>query len=775
MASNLTTNLITKTKAAIAQITDQQLLSAGIDLTNCDREPIHTPSETQPHGVMLVLERSAANSWQIAGVSQNTDHHLGIAPESLLDQPLSQLLSEAQIQTLESCLSRDFEAVNPLQLILEVNNKLQTFAAVCHRSDQIFILELEPTEIEDSVTFFDFHSLVKRPISRIQQTTTLIELCEVAVQEIQQITNYDRVMVYQFAEDESGSIIAEVKRPELESFLGLHYPPTDIPKQAKYLYLLNLLRLIPNTTYQPVPLMSAPSLEANLPVDMSLASLRSASPLHIEYLANMGVQATMTISLVRDNQLWGLLVCHHSSPRAISYERRTVCEFLAQVISIELNAKIKNEDADYRLKLKTIHSSFVKSLSQSESPKAGLTYSVENLLALTGSTGAAFIDRDDITLIGNTPKLPEVKALMTWLEERFSQETVYHTAALAEEYQPAKKFEENASGLLALAISKFQHLYLLWFRPEVLQTVDWAGNPDKPVDIDESGALRMSPRQSFERWQQTVKGRSLPWKPCEIEAASELRSAVIALVLRKADELSQLNSELTRSNKELDSFAYIASHDLKEPLRGIHNYSNFLIEDYGSELEEDGVDKLNTLMRLTQRMEDLISSLLHYSRLGRAELEMVAVDLNQVVADVIEVINISQPGNICFEVMSLPVFECDRTQITELFMNLITNGLKYNDKPEKRIEIGYLTDDDSADLKTFYVRDNGIGIREKHLENIFRIFKRLHAPKQFGGGTGAGLTIAKKIAERHGGQLWVRSVYGEGSTFYFTLEAAKHA
>ncbi len=778
MASDLitTANLITRTKAAIAKITDQRLLSEGIDLTNCDREPIHIPSEIQPHGAMLVLRHDEANDiWQIAGVSQNTDRYFGISPELLLDKPLSRLLNEDQIQTFESCLDRDFEAVNPLQLSLEVNNKLQTFAAVCHRSDNVFILELEPTETEDSVTFFDFHSFVKRPISRIRQTTTLTELCEIAVQEIQQITGYDRVMVYQFAEDESGSVIAEVKRPDMESFRGLHYPPTDIPKQAKYLYLLNLLRLIPDAAYQPVPLMYGPSLQADLPIDMSLASLRSVSPLHVEYLANMGVRATMAVSLVRDSHLWGLLVCHHNSPRAVSYERRTICEFLAQVVGIELNAKIKNEDTDYKLKLKAIQSGFVKVLSQSESPKVGLTHNTEDLLALTGSTGVAFVDRDDITLIGDTPKLPEVKALTAWLEDRFDQDEVYHTAALGEAYQPARKFEENTSGLLALAISKFQHLYVLWFRPEVLQTVDWAGNLDKPVNTDESGILRMSPRQSFERWQQTVRGRSLPWKSCEIEAAVELRSAVISLVLQKADELSQLNSELARSNMELDSFAYIASHDLKEPLRGIHNYSSFLIEDYSSELGEDGVDKLNTLVRLTQRMEDLISSLLHYSRLGRAELDITAVDLNQVVSGVLEVINISQPGDIRFEVMPLPVSECDRTQVAELFMNLITNGLKYNDKPKKRIEIGYLSGDNSADQKTtFYVRDNGIGIREKHLENIFRIFKRLHAPKQFGGGTGAGLTIAKKIAERHGGQLWVSSVYGEGSTFYFTLEATAH-
>lgn len=229
---------------------------------------------------------------------------------------------------------------------------------------------------------------------------------------------------------------------------------------------------------------------------------------------------------------------------------------------------------------------------------------------------------------------------------------------------------------------------------------------------------------------------------------------------------------------ELDAFAYVASHDLKEPLRGIHNYSSFLIEDYGEQLGEDGSSKLQTLMRLTQRMEDLINSLLHYSRLGRAELLLEPVDLNDLVNGAIDVLKMSKSEPVSFEVpLPLPVVMCDRTQVTELFTNLLSNAIKYNTRDEKRIEIGFLGPN-VTDIKIpmgithsiFYVKDNGIGIREKHLDAVFRIFKRLHAAGSYGGGTGAGLTIVKKIVERHGGQVWVDSVYGEGSTFYFTLE-----
>ena len=799
----MVSDLIVKTKAAIAQLTDQSLVTDTVDTTNCDREPIHTPAHIQPHGVMLVLHEDDArennhteNDWPIIQASANTEAHLGRSPQTLISQPLSLLLDLDQRAAIQSCLHEDPELVSPLRFEINVADAPTGFAVTIHRSAKsVIILELEPTSEEDLATFFDFHRLVNRPVTRLRQAKTVLDLCQIAVKEIQTITGYDRVMVYQFDDDGSGSVIAEAKESEMTPYLGLHYPPTDIPKQAKYLYLLNRLRTIPDVHYRPVPLIAAPGTAAS--VDMSLSSLRSVSPLHTEYLINMGVRATLAISLVRNDRLWGLLVCHHRRPRHLPYDLRTACEFLGQAITLALNAKAENEDVDYKLKLKAIQASFIERLGRSESLRSGLISEPDKLLALTGSAGVALCEKDDITLLGSTPTSREITRMMGWLDGQFSHDPVYDTAALREVYTPANDFECGTSGLLAIAISKAQQLYVLWFRGEVVQTVNWAGNPDKPVRVAD-GEIRLSPRQSFERWQQTVSGRSLRWKPCEIEAALELRSAIIGLVLRKANELAQLNLELVRSNTELDSFSYIASHDLKEPLRGIHNYSSFLIEDYGTVLGEDGVDKLNTLMRLTQRMEDLISSLLHYSRLGRADLQIDRVDLNTLVSSVIDLINMSQPEtaeNIEIQVVrSLPTVACDRVQVTELFTNLVTNSVKYNDKAQKQIEIGYLSSHEVAEAlrkeaiapsditpdrikntvsaPIFYVRDNGIGIREKHLELVFRIFKRLHPPKRFGGGTGAGLTIAKKIVERHSGLLWVSSVFGEGTTFYFTLEAS---
>ncbi len=462
--------------------------------------------------------------------------------------------------------------------------------------------------------------------------------------------------------------------------------------------------------------------------------LRSVSLYHIEYLHNMGVTASMSISLIQDQKLWGLIACHHTSPKHIPYNIRTACEFIGQVVSVELANKEASEDIDYKMLLKSLQTQFVEALSQAEYLVDGMVQLKSQLLNLVNATGAAICGGDQCILVGKTPSEAEVHALLDWIKPHLHQ-SLFETRSLSKEYPAAESFKAIASGVLALEISRVHHNYILWFRPEVIQTVNWGGNPSKRVETATDGSLRLSPRKSFELWQETVQGFSLPWKACEIEAVAELRSLIVGIVLRQADELASKNFELQRSNEELDSFAYIASHDLKEPLRGIHNYANFLMEDYAEVLADDGIAKLQTLVRLTQRMEDLINSLLHFSRLGRAELMRQTVNLNDLVQQVIATLTIARPQSaVEFRIpQPLPSVKCDRAQVIELFTNLISNSIKYNDKAQKWVEIGYIGESEAS--KIFYVRDNGIGIPQEYHEKIFQIFRRLHGRDEFGGGT----------------------------------------
>ncbi|MBD2463469.1 GAF domain-containing protein [Oscillatoria sp. FACHB-1407] len=760
-----------------------------VDLTNCDREPIHSPGSIQSHGVLLVLD---ATTLDIIQVSENIVSLLGREPQSLLSQPLSSLLSLSQISTIQQCLDGDFENINPLKLSIKRRGKSLTLDGIVHRQEEIVLLELEPQRTQSKASFFDFYQQVKAPITKIQKASTLQEMCQRVVGEIRKITGFDRVMVYQFDEEENGCVIAEDTHLN-SSYLNLRYPASDIPKQARQLYSLSWLRIIPDARYQPIQLIPEHNPLTGEPLDLSLSVLRSVSPIHLEYMQNMGVVASMSISLMKNQKLWGLIACHHSEPKYIPYDIRTVCEFIGQVMSLELTNKEASEDLDYKIQLKTLQTQFVEFLSKANYFLDGIAHLGTSLLDLVNATGVVVCSRDMLgngevnryVRVGKTPSEADTAALLEWIKPYF-QHNLFHTRSLSTIYPAAESLKAIASGVLALEISKVHRNYILWFRPEVIQTVDWAGNPSKPVEILENGQIKISPRKSFDLWQETVSGYSLSWKNCEIEAVIELRSLIVGIVLRQADELASMNMELQRSNEDLDSFAYIASHDLKEPLRGIHNYANFLIEDYADTLNEDGVAKLETLVRLTQRMEDLINSLLHFSRLGRAELVREPIDLHELVQQVITTLTIARP----YEAIDiriprpLPTVECDRAQVSEVFINLISNAIKYNDKPEKWVEVGFIEPGDDAfrskvpshplslplcHSPTFYVRDNGIGVPFKHQDKIFQIFRRLHGQGEYGGGNGAGLTITRKVIERHGGKIFLESTPGEGSTFYFTL------
>ncbi|WP_193196350.1 ATP-binding protein [Nostoc sp. MG11] len=738
-----------------------------VDIKNYDLEPIHIPGSIQPHGVLLALKEPELTILQS---SNNISHFLSISPEELLNQPLSKLLEPEQIHFLQDCLlQEDLQFANPLEFTIKSGDKSTHFDGIIHRIDQVLILELEPALLEKSNAFFKFYHLVKQAISKLQVASSVTEISQVLVKEVKKITGFDRVMVYRFDDNSNGIVIADDKPEYLTSYLGLHYPALDIPPQARELFSQNWLRLIPDANYEPAAIIPANNPLTEQPLNLSRSVLRSVSPCHIEYLHNMGVTASMSISIMKNKKLWGLIACHHQSPKFLPYEIRNACEFLGQMTSLELGAKEDSEDSEYKIQLKSVHSKLVEYMSAETNFIQGLINYQPNLLNLVNAQGAAVSFEGEYFTVGSTPEKPDIKHLVEWIYQNLQEEILY-TDALSQVYPKAETFQDVASGLMAFSFSKTQKNYVLWFRREVVQTVNWGGDPSKALEVKTNGDLRLSPRKSFELWKETVRLKSLPWKSCEVNAALELRSAIIGVVLRKADELTQLNIELERSNNELDAFAYIASHDLKEPLRGIHNYSNFLIEDYGEILNDEGRDKLRTLIRLTQRMEDLIDSLLHFSRLGRVDLSMQQTDINSVVRRSLDLLSArieQMQVKICIP-RPLPSVYCDRVQVGEVFNNLIANAIKYNDKAEKWIEIGYI-DHPTAPV-IFYVRDNGIGIREKHFDAIFRIFKRLHGPNKYGGGTGAGLTIAKKIVERHSGKIWVESTYGQGSTFYFTLQ-----
>ena len=747
-----------------------------VDLTNCDREPIHIPGNIQPHGVLFRIDETNFN---ISHVSESCREILGLEAGELIGTPLLQLIHESQATGLkEKLLQPDLAKYNPHKLAVRfgVKGELRSFDGIAHRYKGNLILELEPSRERAEVEFTSFYHRARESVQLLRATKSLPALLESAAGEVRKITGFDRVVVYRFDENWDGHVLAEEKREGMDSYLGLHFPASDIPKQARDLYTLNTLRIIPTVEYKPSRLMPAPFLASGEPIDLSLSILRSVSPIHIEYLRNMEVSASMSISIMKNNRLWGLISCTHGEgPLYLPYDVRAICDFIGETLSSLLPLRESEEDFDYRVRLTSIRDELLSGMTRSDDFVASLARQPDKFLAIANATGGAIYFGGQTTLIGDTPDEQGVAEIIRWLSEKKIDE-VFSTASLPQLLKEAEGFKDKASGLLAFPVARSGESFFMWFRPEVIQTVDWSGNPNKPVEKSGEGDI-LHPRKSFELWKETVRLRSLPWRAEEKSAVASLRASVIENVLQRMERITRLNVELERSNTELDSFAYAASHDLKEPLRGINNYIAIIHRDAGHLLPEDARSRMQTVARLAQRMEDLINSLLHYSQIGRAEMITRETDLGDVVKQALDSIRSRLEGeNVEISVPSrLPVVICDRVQMTEVFTNLISNAVKYNEQKKKIVEITVSPPLARAQSPVITVRDNGIGIDPMHFDSVFKIFKRLHGKEKFGGGTGTGLTITKKIIERHGGRIWVDSVPGEGSRFSFFLsEGAVH-
>ena len=760
---------------------DVAMLHVPITLTNCDREPIHIPGAIQPYGFVLCLDPATR---RIVQASANTDALIGRPAEDLLSGGLDQLLGPNKLAEVDALLDTLTHAPKLLGTRLDPVAGQPFYKIILHRYDDLLWLEFEPvTETDTGPLDLPF---LNAALGQMLAASKVQEFCQYAVDQVRAITGFDRVAIYRFAADESGEIVAEAIRGDLAPWLGLHYPASDLPQQARAMYLKNWLRFIPDAGYEPVPLVPVNNPVTNRPPDMTHAVLRSVSPFHLEYLRNMGTAATMTISLIHQGRLWGMITCHHLTPRLVSYELRELCQFIGKTFSALLPSKLQHDEDDYLLHIQAQQAKLFEHVSTHPNFVDGLHQEAPTVKDVFECGGAAICFDDDLVMVGATPTPAQIRELLTWLQAN-AKTDVFCTNSYAALNPAGLALRATASGFIAASLTDAPGNYLLWFRPEVVQTVTWAGQQDKP-QVLANGQVFLSPRQSFEQWKELVENTAAPWKPVELAAAREIRLHISDLRLKvfnelqaRAQSLARLNTELERSNDELDSFAYVASHDLKEPLRGIHNYSLFLLEDYADRLDAEGVHKLETLVRLSQRMEGLIESLLQLSRVGRTDLVVADVDLNAVLAEVTELLQprFEQTHTVLTVAGPLPTVRADGVRLQEVFYNLISNGMKYNDKPAKTVAVGLAPPEaagvgvgrpvSAEGFHIFYVRDNGIGIDARHQDSIFKLFKRLHAQDKYGGGTGAGLAIAKKMVEKHGGSLWVESALGQGATFYFTL------
>ncbi|WP_018636817.1 SpoIIE family protein phosphatase [Parafrankia elaeagni] len=524
------------------------LLSAGapVTLENCDREPIHIPGSIQPHGVLLALVEPGLT---VAHVSANCGALLGVEPERVVGAPLDALVGSGPAELLRRTVASSFDLreAGPTDLVLTVRGVDVVCDAVLHRVDGMVVVELIPTVSRRPLTFADTYQRTRTAVLRLDRTTSLAELYEVAAEEVRRLTGFDRVMVYRFDPEWNGEVVAEARREDLNSFLGLHYPATDIPAQARALYERSWLRLIPDTSYRPVPLVPVVSPRTGRPLDMGDAWLRSVSPIHLEYLGNMGVTASMSVSLLRDGRLWGMLACHHyAGPHEPPYEVCAAVEFLGHVLSLRLVAREDGERLEQLVSAREALDRLTSTLEHDETGDRLAATLIDNgsvLRRLIPAGGVAVQIAGVWRWAGNVPPRNVLREMVAELDDGDGLVVEDAVALRHERFEPHR---DTACGILGIRLAPDE--MVVWVRPETVQTVDWGGDPhNKQLQALEGADVRLSPRRSFERWRETVRLRSRPWTEAQVGLASDLRRELTRIMYGRARQAARLTENVQQS------------------------------------------------------------------------------------------------------------------------------------------------------------------------------------------------------------------------------------
>ena len=483
----------------------------------CGSLPLHIINLVQPYGVLAVLDKTALN---IVQVSENVHELLALNPDKVVDTPFSQYIPAEQFNELKEHVTAGRAVKLPLGLTINGN----TYNALVHEKDQYILVEIDKQPRSAQASFIDvFHSL-KKAMSLIEHASTTSEVCDTAIQELKRISGFDKIMIYQFDADWNGVVIAEIFEPGMTPYMGLRFPASDIPKQARDLYYKNPYRLIPSREYKPVRLYPVINPVTGAFIDLSDCNLRSVPAVHLEYLKNMEVMASMSTRIIKDDKLWGLISCHHRTEKYLDQEMCSLFELMSGIISAKITSIQNREEFTFQRSLKNMESALMQQVYQSKDLFEGLFNSKVSLLELLNAGGAALVNPKQIRVAGNAPSKDQIREMIYWLQNNASGE-VFHVTNLTDVYEPAQEFSNVASGMIALPIDAAKGEFIIGFRPEVVQEVNWGGNPNEAINFEKDN-VTYHPRNSFRLWQQVVKNTSLPWRAEEVMVAEDFKNFV---------------------------------------------------------------------------------------------------------------------------------------------------------------------------------------------------------------------------------------------------------
>lgn len=643
----------------------------AVDLTNCDREPIHVLGTIQPFGFLIALTAD----WLVSRVSANSAAFIGHEPDSLLGQPISAVFSADAIHMLRNriTLLRGPDSVERI-FSLALMDGGPAFDIAVHFSGQLVVIEGEPASHDE----MEASSIVRSMVSRLAQVEGMAPFLRDGARQVRALTGFDRVMVYRFAEGGDGEVVAEALRSGVDSFYGLHYPASDIPVQARALYLRNIFRVIADVKAVSVPVV--PALDpTGAALDMSLCLTRAVSPIHIEYLGNMGVGASLSISIIVEGKLWGLFACHHYAPRLPTFAQRSAAELFGQIFSMMLESRERAETATYEGKARQVADRLMAAVAQDHDLLSNARWLGDIIFDTIPADGVGIYIDGQMTFSGLTPDPAAFSAIVTMLN-RVAASQIYTTDNLSAVLPGAADYADRAAGLLAIPLSRRPRDYVVLFRAEQLRSVRWAGQQDKHIEYGPNGP-RLTPRKSFESWSQLVKGVALPFAPAELRVAEALRTALLEVVLRLSDSADQ---ERQRANEKQELLIAELNHRVRNILsliRGLLSQTR----DSAATVEEF-IGTLESRVHALARAHDQITA----DRWSPARLyDLIEVEAGAYLGERRDRVQLSGPNVLltpgCFTVMALVIHE------------MLTNAAKYGALSDSgTVTIDWRVDEDGS-------------------------------------------------------------------------------
>lgn len=491
----------------------------NFDSDFCGSLPLQNVNLIQDYGYLLVVELPQLN---IIQVSENSGQIVDREVKELVGTPLTDLILAEDAEKLQNVLKKGYKNRIPLDLRFQGENGSTPYHALLHIKPDYILIELEKADETVERNFKDVFQEIKYVIAAIEEANTVQKVCDVAIHELRKLSGFDGILMYQFDDDWNGTVIAEEKDERLEAYIGQTFPASDVPKQARELYLKNPYRLIPNRNYTPHRLYPVINPLTGAFLNLSDCNLRSVVAVHLEYMSNMNIKASMSIRVLYNESLWGLISCHHLEEKYLDYEICSIFELLSSVISNRITLILNKERFDYSKNLQDQRSELTDHIYTEGDITAMLNMENEPLLRLFNASGAALVLNGKVETIGQVPSRDELDNLLFWLEGK-SVEKIFSSDHLSGIYEDAASFAKVGSGILVIPINSSRGEYLINFRPELIEDISWGGDPNQAIQMDQDGK-NYHPRNSFKMWKETVYQHALPWNKEELEIATSLRN-----------------------------------------------------------------------------------------------------------------------------------------------------------------------------------------------------------------------------------------------------------